>query len=346
MGKNKYIAQTENADTLFHSSQPTYIKTGVLITNLGTPDAHTAKALRVYLAEFLSDARIVEIPKLIWWFILHGIILRVRPKKSAAKYQSIWTEEGSPLLVNSQRQAAAIQLQLGDSALVKLGMRYGNPSISSALKEFQQLGVRKIIVLPLYPQYAAATTGSTFDAIAKEFVKWRWVPELHFINSYYDNELYITALSNSAREYIDAQTKENKKPQKIIFSYHGTPQRSLDLGDPYYCLCQKTTRLVQEKLGLEKDDCLTTYQSRFGYAEWLKPYTDETLKTLPGTGIKNIAILSPAFSSDCLETLEELAMENRETFLHAGGETYHYIPALNDREDHIAALVGVIRERM
>jgi protoporphyrin/coproporphyrin ferrochelatase len=344
--KNNYIAQTENADSLFHSSQPTSIKTGVLITNLGTPDAHTAKALRIYLAEFLSDPRIVEIPKLIWWFILHGIILRVRPKKSAAKYEMIWTDEGSPLLVNSQRQAAAIQQQMGDSAVIKLGMRYGNPSIAKALREFQQLGVRKIIVLPLYPHYAAATTGSTFDAIAKELITWRWVPELHFINGYYDNELYIESLSNSVREQLDLLSNSNQKPQKIIFSYHGTPKRSLDLGDPYYCLCQKTTRLVQEKLGLEKSDCLTTYQSRFGYAEWLKPYTDETLKSLPGSGVKNIAILSPAFSSDCLETLEELAIENRDTFLQAGGENFHYISALNDRQDHIKALVSIIRERM
>lgn len=340
--KNLYLAQTDNTEALFHKPQPEALVTGVLITNLGTPDAPTAKALRVYLAEFLADPRVIEIPKFIWWLVLHGIILRTRPKKSAAKYQTIWTPEGSPLLAIAKRQAAAIQQQLGDAALVKLGMRYGNPSITQALQEFQKLGVRKIIVLPLYPQYAAATTGSTFDAVAKELSKWRWVPELSFINSYCDNEHYIAALANSVREHIDI----HGKPQKIIFSYHGTPKRSLDLGDPYYCLCQKTTRLVQEKLSLTKDECLSTYQSRFGYAEWLKPYTDETLKNLAQNNIKNIAILSPAFSADCLETLEELAEENRETFLHAGGETYRYIPALNDREDHIKALAEIIREKI
>ena len=340
--KNLYHAQTENSDALFHQAQPTALKTGVLITNLGTPDAPTAKALRVYLAEFLADPRVIEIPKLIWWFVLHGIILRVRPKKSAAKYQTIWTEAGSPLLAIGKRQAVAIQQQLGDAALVKLGMRYGNPSITQALREFQQLGVRKIVVLPLYPQYAAASTGATFDAVAKELSTWRWVPELHFINNYCDNEHYIAALANSIREHIAA----HGKPEKLIFSYHGTPKRSLDLGDPYYCLCQKTTRLAQEKLGLTKDECLTTYQSRFGYAEWLKPYTDETLKNLAQNNVKNIAMLSPAFSADCLETLEELADQNREVFLHAGGETYHYIPALNDRPDHIAALTDIIRAKL
>lgn len=339
--KNQYRAQTDNTESLFHQAVPNALKTGVLVTNLGTPDAPTAKALRVYLGEFLADPRVIEIPKLIWWFILHGIILRVRPKKSAAKYQTVWTSEGSPLLAISLRQAAAIQLQLGDTAVVKLGMRYGNPSISKALREFQTLGVGKIIVLPLYPQYAAATTGSTFDAIAKELSTWRFVPELHFINRYCDNPLFIQALANSVKEHI----AEHGKPQKIIFSYHGTPKRSLDLGDPYYCLCQKTTRLVQENLGLTKEECITTYQSRFGYAEWLQPYTDATLRNLPAEGIKNIAILSPAFSADCLETLEELAVENREVFLHAGGEVYHYIAALNDRADHISALTAIIQAR-
>jgi protoporphyrin/coproporphyrin ferrochelatase len=344
--KNPYSAQTNNADALFHQAQPAAIATGVLLTNLGTPAAPTAAALRVYLAAFLADPRVIEIPKLIWWFILHGIILRVRPKKSAAKYASIWTKEGSPLLVISNKQAAAVQQQLGDRVAVKLGMRYGNPSIAQALREFQQKGVRKIIVLPLYPQYAGATTGSTFDAVAKELSTWRWVPELHFINSYCANDGYITALANSIREHLVTHTQTHGKPQKIIFSYHGMPKRSLELGDPYYCLCQKTTRLVQEKLGLSKDECTTTYQSRFGYAEWLKPYTDATLKELAANNIKNIAIVSPAFSADCLETLEELADENRKVFLQAGGEVYEYIAALNDRGDHIEALAEIVKGRM
>lgn len=340
--KNQYLTQIANADSLFHQGQKAAITTGVLITNLGTPDAATAPALRRYLAEFLSDPRVIEIPKLVWQCILHGIILRVRPKKSAAKYQTIWTAEGSPLLAISKRQLSALQLQLGASAQVKLAMRYGNPSIANALREFQAIGIRKIIVLPLYPQYASPTTGSTFDAVAKELKTWRWVPELHFINNYCDNPLYIAALANSIREHIAA----HGKPQKIVFSYHGMPQRNLDLGDPYYCLCQKTTRLVQQQLGLSEDEFVTSFQSRFGYAEWLKPYTDATLQQLAQDGIDNIAIISPAFSADCLETLEELAVENRDIFIAAGGKTYHYIPALNDREDHIQGLAGIIQQHI
>lgn len=335
---NKYTALNYDIDPVFHAATKPSPKVGVLLINLGTPDAPTATGLRRYLREFLSDPRVIEIPRLAWLFILHGIILRVRPKKSAKLYQSVWTSEGSPLLVISKQQQQAIQEQLGDGFSVKLGMRYGNPSIPNALRELQNEGVRKIIVLPLYPQYAAPTTGSSFDAVAKELSLWRWVPELHFINNYCDEPLYIDALANSVREHIE----KNGKPQKIIFSYHGTPKRNLDLGDPYYCFCIKTTRLVAEKLALDKNDYIASFQSRFGYAEWLKPYTDETLKNLPAEGIKNVAILSPAFSADCLETLEELAVENRHTFLAAGGETYHYIPALNDRADHIHALVQLI----
>lgn len=338
--KNKYSAETANADSLFHKAKPAL--TGVLLVNLGTPDAPTAPALRRYLAEFLADPRVIEIPKIIWSLILHGIILRVRPKKSAAKYQTVWTYEGSPLLAISKRQTGAIAAQLGDSVSVKLGMRYGNPSITKALREFQAEGVRKLIVFPLYPQYAAATTGSTFDAVTRELQKWRFVPELHFINNYCDNSLFIDALAKSIQEDFD----QHGKPEKLLLSYHGMPKRNLDLGDPYYCLCQKTTRLVAEKLGLQKGEYISTFQSRFGYAEWLQPYTDATLEELAKTGTKNVAIVSPAFSADCLETLEELAVENREIFLHAGGTDYRYIPALNTREDHIAALTSVVSSHL
>ncbi|MFO1389566.1 ferrochelatase [Cellvibrio sp.] len=338
--KNKYSAETANADSLFHKGKPAL--TGVLLVNLGTPDAPTAPALRRYLAEFLADPRVIEIPKIIWNLILHGIILRVRPKKSAAKYQTVWTDEGSPLLAISKRQTSAIAAQLGDSVSVKLGMRYGNPSITKALREFQVEGVRKLIVFPLYPQYAAATTGSTFDAVTRELQKWRFVPELHFINNYCDNSLFIDALAKSIQEDFD----QHGKPEKLLLSYHGMPKRNLDLGDPYYCLCQKTTRLVAEKLGLQKGEYISTFQSRFGYAEWLQPYTDATLEELAKTGTKNVAIVSPAFSADCLETLEELAVENREIFLHAGGTDYRYIPALNTREDHIAALTSIVRTHL
>jgi len=337
---NKYRSTTANADPLFHQGKPAV--TGVLLVNLGTPDAPTAPALRRYLGEFLADSRVIEIPKFIWWFILHGIILRVRPKKSAAKYKSVWTSKGSPLLVISQAQAAAVQASLSDTALVKLGMRYGNPSIEKALDEFQHAGVRKIIVLPLYPQYAAATTGSTFDAVTRELQKWRFVPELHFINNYCDHPPFIEALAKSVQENFD----EYGKPEKLLLSYHGMPKRNLELGDPYFCFCQKTTRLLAEKLNLAKEDYITTFQSRFGYAEWLQPYTDKTLEELAQQGVKNIAIISPAFSADCLETLEELAMENREIFVHAGGTQYRYIPALNDRADHIAALTNIIQKHL
>ena len=337
---NRFTALNYDIDPVFHAANRPTPRIGVLLANLGTPDAPTAPALRRYLAEFLSDSRVIEIPKIVWKLVLHGIILRTRPKKSAALYQGIWTSEGSPLLTISKQQQAAIQEQLGDAYSVKLGMRYGTPSIANALRELQAEGVRKIIVLPLYPQYAGPTTGSTFDAVSNELKTWRWVPELHFINNYCDSPLYVEALANSVREHIE----KNGKPQKIIFSYHGTPKRNLDLGDPYYCFCIKTTRLVAEKLNLDKNDYIACFQSRFGYAEWLKPYTDETLKKLPAEGVKNIAILSPAFSADCLETLEELAVENRHTFLSAGGEKYDYIPALNAREDHISALSQLIRQ--
>lgn len=338
---SKFRTLSANADSPFHDNVAP-APAGVLLANLGTPDAPTTAAVRSYLAEFLADPRVVEIPPLLWKLILHGIILRVRPKKSAALYQSIWTDEGSPLLAISKQQLKAVQMQLGEDISVKLGMRYGNPSIAKALREFQDAGVRRIIVLPLYPQYAAPTTGSVFDAVACELMTWRWVPELRFISGYFDSPLYIDALARSIQEHI----AEHGMPQRIIFSYHGMPKRNLTLGDPYYGFCLKTTHMVTEKLGLDKDICLSTFQSRFGYAEWLQPYTDKTLEELPKSGIKHIAILSPAFSADCLETLEELAVQNRDIFLGAGGETYQYIPALNDRADHIAALAAIIRERL
>lgn len=320
-------------------------KTGILVTNLGSPDAPTPKALRVYLAEFLSDPRIVEIPRLIWLMILHGIILRVRPKKSAKAYESIWTENGSPLIHISQQQADKIAEKLkanNHNVEVELAMRYGNPSIEAGLEKLRDKGITRIIVFPLYPQYSSPTTGSTFDAIANVLKKWRWVPELHFINGYHTNPLYIESLANSIQEDLD----KNGSPQKIVFSYHGMPKQFLDHGDPYHCLCHQTTRLVVEKLGLDKDLVMTTFQSRFGKAEWLKPYTDATLESFPKEGIKDIAIISPAFSADCLETLEELEEENREIFEEAGGEKYRYIAALNDRDDHIDALYDVLRPNL
>lgn len=321
-------------------------KTGILLTNLGSPDHPSTKAVRTYLKEFLSDRRIVEIPRLIWMIILHGIILRVRPKKSAKLYKSIWTENGSPLTHITQLQRDKLSALLKEKGYentdVVMSMRYGNPSIESGLKALREKGFTRIVVLPLYPQYSSPTIGSTFDAVAKVLQTWRWVPELHFINGYHKNSCYIESLANSIKEDL----QKNGTPQKIVFSYHGMPKLFLENGDPYYCLCLQTTRLVVEKLNLDENLVMSTFQSRFGKAEWLKPYTDATLESFPEEGIKDIAIISPAFSADCLETLEELESENREIFEQAGGEKYRYIAALNDRDDHIEAMFDVLKPNL
>lgn len=293
-------------------------KVGVLVTNLGTPEAPTARALRNFLREFLSDPRVVEIPRVIWMLILHGIVLRVRPKKSAALYKTVWTDEGSPLMVISKKQkdkiSASLTEKYGDNVTVALAMRYGNPTIEDALNTFQKSGVNDIVILPLYPQYSGPTTASTFDAVVKTIQKWRWIPSLRFISGYHDNPKYIKALAHSVTEHI----KQHGKPDKLVLSYHGMPQYFLEQGDPYYCFCSMTTRLLTEALGFDKDDFEMTFQSRFGKAEWLKPYTDVTLEKLAQEGHKHIAIISPAFSADCLETLEELEHENRAVFIDAG----------------------------
>ena len=309
-------------------------KTGVLITNLGTPDAPNAKSLKIYLNQFLSDPRVIEIPKIIWQIILKLIILQIRPRKSAANYKKIWTDKGSPLLDISQRQLEGVKkiiLEKYPNVEFALGMRYGNPSIEKALKDLQEKQVRRLLVLPLYPQYCAATTASTFDEVTNTLQKWRWIPELRFINQYFEEEKYIETLASSVEDFW----AKNGKPQKIIFSYHGIPKRYLTNGDPYHCFCLKTTRLVKEKMKLSDDQIMTTFQSRFGREEWLQPYTSETLKELPGKGIKDIHIISPGFSADCLETLEELEEENREYFIESGGEKYKYIPCLNDNKEHL-----------
>ena len=316
-------------------------KTGVLITNLGTPDAPDAKSLRVYLNQFLSDPRVIEISKFLWQIILKGIILQVRPRKSAANYKKIWTDNGSPLLDISNKQLSGIKKILSSkypNIEFALGMRYGNPSIDSALKDLQSRQVRRLLVLPLYPQYCAATTGSTFDEVTSILQKWRWIPELRIINQYFEEEEYLNALVTSIENFW----KKNNKPQKIVFSYHGIPKRYLTNGDPYHCFCLKTTRLVKEKMKLNDNEIITTFQSRFGREEWLKPYTYETLKELPGQGVKNIHIISPGFSADCLETLEELEEENREYFMEAGGEQYKYIPCLNDDQKHLNFISNLV----
>ena len=318
-------------------------KIGVLITNLGTPDAPERKELKVYLNQFLSDPRVIEIPKILWQILLKLVILQIRPSRSAEAYKKIWTNKGSPLLDISNRQLNKIQSSFSTNSqniVFELGMRYGNPSIPNALSKLQKKQVRRLLVLPMYPQYCAATTGSTFDEVTNVLQKWRWIPEMRFINQYFEEKNYIEALSNSIKSFW----KKTSKPQKIIFSYHGIPKRYLTNGDPYHCFCLKTTRLVKEYMGLSDDEIMTTFQSRFGREEWLKPYTSETLKELPKQGIKNIHIISPGFSSDCLETLEELEEENKEYFMESGGENYHYIPCLNDHDDHIDVFVNLIKK--
>jgi ferrochelatase len=316
-------------------------KTGVLICNLGTPETYKTKDVRRFLRQFLSDGRVIEIPKIIWWFILNGIILTLRPSKSAKLYKSVWTKEGSPLLVLSKKLTEKLKMSVGDSCEVELAMRYGNPSMESALMSLKNKNCRKLIVIPMFPQYSGTTTGSIFDEVARVLSKWRWVPSLSFVNSYHDHPEYINALADSLSNHI-----KNNSPQKIIFTYHGIPKRNFDLGDPYQCYCQKTTRLVAEKLNLEDDTYITTFQSRFGPAEWLKPYTSDTMGELPLQEVKNVLVVAPAFSVDCLETIEEIDQENKEIFLKAGGEKFTYAPCLNDSTGQVNLLKAIIDKHL
>lgn len=328
----------------FTHKQPDRI--GVLITNLGTPDAPTTPALRRYLREFLSDPRVVEVPRLLWWLILNGVILRIRPKRSAAAYKTVWTERGSPLLFHTQDQQAALQAKLaeryGEDVVVAYAMRYGNPSLASGLQQLFDAGARKLVVLPLYPQYSAATSGSTFDALSADFMKRRWLPDVRFVSHYHDHPAYISAMATRIKQFWET----HGQPQKLVMSYHGVPLKYLHNGDPYHCECHKTSRLIAEQLGLEKHEYITTFQSRFGREQWLQPYTDATLKALPGQGIKSIHVVCPGFSADCLETIEEIGEENRDYFLEAGGSDYAYIPALNAEAMHIDALAQIVDENL
>jgi len=316
---------------------------GVLLVNLGTPDAPTPAALRRYLGEFLWDPRVVEIPRPLWWLILHGVILRTRPARSAKLYEKVWKKDGSPLLAIAQRQAQALRellkQRIKGPVHVELAMRYGNPSVAASLEKLRAARVRRLLVLPLYPQYSATTTASTFDAIAQVFKTWRWIPELRCINQYHDDPAYIQALANSIRE---AQAQHGA-PSKLLFSFHGIPKRNLLLGDPYHCQCQKTARLVAEQLSLTPQQWQITFQSRFGRAEWLKPYLLPTLEELARNGVKNVQVVCPGFSADCLETLAEIDGENRHAFMQAGGEVFHYIPALNERADHLHLLASLVQ---
>ena len=326
-----------------HDSIPT---TGVLITNLGTPDEPTAPAVRRYLKEFLWDPRVVEIPRPVWWLILHAFVLTTRPRKSAHAYTQIWSDDGSPLMVHAKRQRDDLQKSL-DSRIkgpvkVALGMRYGNPSIASAMEELHAAEARRILVFPLYPQHSAATTASTLDAVALTLQKWRWLPDLRFIAQYHDQPGYIHALVNSIRQFWD----KHGKPERLLFSFHGMPRRTLMAGDPYHCQCQKTARLVAEHLDLDADEWSVAFQSLFGREEWLRPYANETLEQLGKQGLKSVHVACPGFSADCLETLEEMAMQNKEVFQQAGGGDYRYIPALNDDPEHISALTDIVLQNI
>jgi ferrochelatase len=314
----------------------------ILLVNLGTPDAPTAPAVRRYLAEFLSDPRVVAIPKFIWQLILHGIVLRVRPKVKAQGYKRVWTAEGAPLLAISKRQRDALsellQARLVGDFKVALAMRYGNPSIASVLRELRRNNFQRLLVFPLYPQYSATTTASIFDAVTSELQRWRRIPEIRFIQHYHDHPDYIRVLSESIRSY----RREHGEARKLLFSFHGIPKDYHQAGDPYPDECRATADRVVEDLGLEETQWQLAFQSRFGAQEWVKPYTMETLKQWGAEGIESVQVVCPAFSADCLETLEEIAEENRDAFLEAGGKDYAYIPALNDTPDHIQMLADLV----
>ena len=314
---------------------------GILITNLGTPDSPTKKGLKKYLNQFLMDRRVVDISRLLWVPLLKLIILNVRPKKSAKLYKSIWTEDGSPLLAISKKILERLKDAFKDNKnlFFDLGMRYGNPSIGKALKRFKDKGISKIIVLPLYPQAGSPTTSSTMDAVNDFLSEQSWTPNLRFISGYHDNYNYINSISKS----IEHSFSKNGRPDKLIFSYHGMPERYLHEGDPYFCFCHKTTRLVAEKLELDKDDYEMAFQSRFGYEKWLQPYVDEMIPRLAKNGTKHLQIISPGFSVDCLETLEEIDVEYRELFEEHGGKKYSYIPCLNDTDDQIELVKNLIK---
>lgn len=320
-------------------------RTAVLYCNLGTPDAPTPSAVRRYLAEFLSDARVVEIPKALWWLILHGIILRVRPAKSAAKYAAIWSKEGSPLKVWTEKQALLLHGWLGQrghQVMARPAMRYGNPAIAAQLSELKAQGVTRVLVLPAYPQYSGTTTASVFDAVYAWAARTRHVPELRFVNHYHDHPGYIAALARRITDYWQT----HGRPDKLVMSFHGVPQRTLELGDPYHCECHKTGRLLAEALGLKPAQYAVTFQSRFGKAKWLQPYTQPTLEALGRAKTARVDVVCPGFTADCLETLEEIALEGKAAFLAAGGQEFHYIPCLNDSPEWIGALRDIAEQHM
>ncbi len=319
----------------------TIARTGVLLVNLGTPEAPTARALRAYLKQFLSDRRVVEIPRALWWPILHLIILNTRPRKSAAKYAKIWTSDGSPLKVHTERQARLLRGYLGEQTRspleVEWAMRYGHPGIAEKLRTLRERDCDRVLVIPLYPQYAASVTASTYDAVGAALSRMRNVPALRLVKHFHDHPGYIQALAQSVRDYWMA----NGRADRLVMSFHGVPRFALDQGDPYHCQCQKTARLLAEALALKPDQYTVAFQSRFGRAEWLKPYTLEVMTQLGRDKVGRVDVMCPGFVSDCLETLEEIAMENKAAFQRAGGGEFHYIACLNERDGWIRALTEI-----
>jgi len=318
-------------------------RSAILMVNLGTPEAPTAPALRRYLRQFLSDPRVIEVPKPIWWFILNGIILPFRAPKSAKAYASVWTKEGSPLLIQNRRLADKLRKTLQATLPrvdVMLAMSYGQPSIDQAIDRLRAENIHRLMVLPLYPQYSATTTGSVFDAVTRSLQRLRWIPELRFINDYCNEPDWLDAITSRIKRY----RAKHGTAEQLVFSFHGIPKRNLLAGDPYYCQCQSSARQIVERLNLPEGQWTITFQSRLGKAEWLKPYTDKTLQTMAKNGTKHVQVICPGFSIDCLETLEEIKEENREAFLAAGGERLDYIPCLNDSEEHVRLLAALCQK--
>lgn len=319
------------------------VQAGVLLVNLGTPAAPTAKALRPYLAQFLGDPRVIDYPRWLWWLILHGVILRVRPARSAHAYQRIWTAQGSPLRVGSESLTARLgeelqRLRPTGPIRVALAMRYGEPSVQHQIEQWQREGVRRLLVLPLYPQYSATSTGSVIDAVADAFKSLRWPPELRIVNDYHDDAAHIEALARSIEQWWAV----NGRGDQLLLSFHGIPERYGRLGDPYQAQCQATARALRERLQLDESQLLVSFQSRVGRERWLQPYTDATVRELAAAGIKTLDVVCPGFAVDCLETLEEIAMQNHEFFRAAGGSELRYIPALNDTPGQVSSLAALV----
>lgn len=315
---------------------------GVLLVNLGTPDAPTAKALRPYLREFLSDRRVIEAPRAIWWFILYGIILPFRSPRSAQAYGRVWTDEGSPLLTRSMKLADKLERELQRTMprlKVLLAMTYGRPTIDAAVDRLRRENIQRLLVVPMYPQYSATTTASVFDRVTDSLRRLRWLPEVRFVNDYFHDEQWQKAIAESISDF----RKRHGEAEKLLFSFHGIPKRNLLAGDPYYCQCQASARSIADRLDLDDDDWMVTFQSRLGRAEWLKPYTDKTLEKLAADGVRRLQVVCPGFSVDCLETLDEIAVEGEEEFVEAGGEHLEYIPCLNDSDAHVRVLADLCR---